>query len=146
MRASRSLLVAVGLLGWASVVGAQTFPSGKYFRQVLRRPAGATELPGLEGLNDYVVGGKLRLKLADAIRLALLNNTEVRIQRLQYEETRFALQRAYQPFDPIVTSGFNATRSTSPTTSQLQGAPTLSNLDQQTQFRFSQTFPTGTRY
>src|SRR4249920_1399266 len=85
----------------AAPVFAQTFPTPDYFHQFTTAPGIPTQLPGPEGLRDYLVDGKLRLNLSDAIRLTLLNNTEVRVNQLQYESTRFAIQRAYQPFDTI---------------------------------------------
>jgi len=124
----------------------QTFPTPDYFHQFTTVPGIPTQLPGPEGLRDYLVGGKLRLTLNDAIRLTLLNNTQIRINQSQYEGTRFAIQRAYQPFDPVFSSGFNAARQTVPTYTQLQGAQTLSSLNQQFQIGYTQNFQTGTQY
>ncbi len=126
---------------------AQTFPTPEYFHQFTMAPDIPTQLPGPEGLRDYLVDGKLRLNLSDAIRLTLLNNTEVRVNQLQYESTRFAIQRAYQPFDPVLNSGFSALRQKVPTYSQLQtGEPTQSDLNQRFQVGYNQTFQTGTQY
>ena len=124
----------------------QTFPTPDYFHSLTHRPQIPSQLPEPEGLRDYLVSGKLRLALTDAIRLTLLNNTEVHLNQLQYEGTRFAIQRAYQPFDPFFNSGFNATRSTLPTFTQLAGAPTLSSLNQQARIGYTQTLQTGTQY
>ncbi|PYV36831.1 MAG: hypothetical protein DMG06_29685 [Acidobacteria bacterium] len=139
------------IFGWLlflfhTLARAQTFPTLDYFHNLTHQPQIPTQLPAPEGLRDYLVAGKLRLTLIDAIRLTLLNNTEVRLNQLQYEGTRFAIQRAYQLFDPLFTSGFNATRSTLPTFTQLAGAPTLGDLSQQTQFGYAQTFQTGTQF
>lgn len=90
--------------------------------------------------------GKLRLTLADAIRLALLNNTDVRLNELPVESARFEVGRAYQAFDPMATSIFNAGRYTTPASSQLQGAPTLSTLNQVATFDYNQTFQSGTNF
>src|SRR6266480_3337451 len=109
------------LFGALSPARAQTFPTRDYFRNLTLRPQLPNQLPPPEGLRDYLVAGKLRLQLTDAIRLTLLNNTEVRLNQLEYEETRFAIQRAYQPFDPLFNSGFGAIRSTLPTFTQLSG-------------------------
>src|SRR5438552_3636513 len=125
---------------------AQTFPTLDYFHNLTHQPQIPTQLPVPEGLRDYLVAGKLRLGLTDAIRLTLLNNTEVRLNQLQYEETRFAIQRAYQPFDPLFNSGFNTRRSTLPTFTQLQGAPTLTDLSHHAQIGYAQTLQTGTQY
>ena len=144
-----SLLVFVSTLAsvaLATPCAGQTFPGPEYFRQVFSRPVPPTQLPGPEGLADYVREGKLRLTLADAIRLALANNTEVRLQQLQYEGAKFQITRAYTAFDPLLTSSFSATRSTSPSISRLEGAPILSDLNQQTRLGYSQTFQSGTRF
>ncbi|MCI0627939.1 MAG: TolC family protein [Acidobacteria bacterium] len=123
----------------------QTFPTPDYFRRVWSHQQIPEAIAGPEKLRDYVISGRLRLTLEDAIRLALLNNTEVKLNQLQYEGTKYSILRAHQPFDPFVFSSFNATRATSPTISQLEGAPTLSNLTQSSQSSYSQLFQTGTR-
>src|SRR5262245_54929949 len=139
--------------GWAflmlaiSPAFAQTFPTPAYFQQFASLRDVPVQLPGPEGLRDYLVGGKLRLNLSEAIRLTLLNNTQVRVNQLEYEITRFDIQRAYQPFDPILNSDFGTSRQTVPTYSQLQsGMPTLSDLTHQFLVGYTQTFQTGTQY
>ena len=139
--------LGVFLLGLAvRPAAAQTFPAPDYFRQFATRPDIPARVKGPEGLRDYVVKGKLRLALADAIRLALVNNTDIRIDQLQIEQARYGILSAYRPFDPAFSTNLGATRSISPTTNQLQGALTLSTLSQQAQFNYSQTFQTGTQY
>lgn len=124
----------------------QTFPTPGYMRQLAYRPSIASQVKGPVELQDHVVEGKLRLTLADAIRLALLNNTDVRLNELPIENARLEVQRAYATFDPTSTSSFNAGRVTTPAYTQLQGAPTVSTLSQQAQFDYNQTFQTGTNY
>ncbi|MBI1739145.1 MAG: TolC family protein, partial [Acidobacteria bacterium] len=127
-------------------LSAQTFPTPNYFRRVVLRPVPPAQIPGPEDLKDFVAGGKLRLSLDDAIQLTLKNNTDVRINQLNYENSQFAVKRAYAPFDPLFTGSFSASRSTSATVSTLDGAPVASSLSQQTQFNYSQAYQTGTRY
>jgi outer membrane protein len=146
MKATRLFLTLLVLLSASVSVSAQTFPTPDYFRRVALRPVPPAQIPGPEGLKDFVAGGKLRLSLDDAIQLTLKNNTDVRINQLNYEISQFAIQRAYAPFDPLFTGSFNANRFTSPTISQLDGASVSSSLGQQTQFNYSQTYQTGTRY
>ncbi len=109
----------------AQRVNAQAFPSRDWFHERLSRAPLPQRLPEPEGLRDFVVNGKLRLALLDAIKLALTNNTNVRMNQLQYESSRFAILSALSPFDPLFTSSFNANRSTSPTSSTLAGALTI---------------------
>lgn len=123
----------------------QTFPTPDYFRRVWTPQAIPEMIAGPEKLRDYVISGRLRLTLEDAIRLTLLNNTEVKLNQLQYEGIKYSVLRAYQPFDPFLFSSFNANRQTTPTISQLEGAPTLSNLSQNALFSLTRLFETGTR-
>lgn len=110
----------------------------------LRGAKPPTDVPGPSRLNEFVVDGKLRLGLEDAIALALLNNTDIRADRAQYDISPFAVQRAHAPFDPQVISSFAPTRATSPSASALSGASTLSTLNQVSSVSYSQEFLTGT--
>jgi outer membrane protein len=99
-----------------------------------------------QGLQDHVVNGKLVLSLDDSIRLALSNNTDIHLDHYQIETAEDNLQRVLAPFDPLLTSSFSDQRAKSPTSTQLQGAPVLDSLTQQTQIGYSQTFQTGTNF
>jgi outer membrane protein len=151
MSRSRLWIAAILLATLAGAPGgAQTFPTPAYFRQLVFQPTLPAQLSGPEGLRDYVTEGKLRLTLADAIRLTLLNNTDVRINQQQVEQAKFGVLSAHQPFAPTLNSFFNSQRSSQPTTNQLQVGPTstgpLSTLNQFGQSAYSQTFQTGTNF
>ena len=146
MKATRLFIIMLVILCAGVSLSAQTFPTPNYFRRVVLRPVPPAQIPGPEGLKDFVAGGKLRLTLDDAIQLTLKNNTDVRINQLNYENSQFAVKRAYAPFDPLFTGSFNANRSTSPSTTTLAGAAVSSSLSQQTQFNYVQAFQTGTQY
>src|SRR6266571_9334000 len=106
----------------------------------------AGPLPSPQGLQDHVANGKLVLSLDDSIRLALSNNTDVRLNHSQIEFAQNNLHRAHGPFDPLVTSSFADNRTKSPAITQIQGAPVLDTLVQTTTFGYSQTFQTGTNF
>src|SRR5437868_15039897 len=74
---------------------AQTFPSAHYIDQIFHPPRAATQVPGSQGIEDLIAGGKLSLNLEQTVRLMLLNNTELRINQLQFQQSRFAIQKAY---------------------------------------------------
>jgi outer membrane protein TolC len=74
----------------------------------------------------------------------LLNNSDLSVDRAQFDLSQFAVQRAHSPFDPLFVAGFVPTRSVSPSSSSLIGASTLSTLNQSTTFGYSQAFQTGT--
>src|SRR5437899_2957563 len=106
----------------------------------------ARPLAPLQGLQDHVSNGKLVLSLDDAIRLALVNNTDIRFDRSQIEFAQDSLHRAHGPFDPLVTSSFADSRSKTPAITQTQGAAIPDQLVQTTVFGFAQTFQTGTNF
>src|SRR5882672_10302415 len=101
-------------------------------------------LPAPKYLQERVVNGKLRLSLQDAIVATLMNNSQVRLQELNVEDSKFSLLRAHSPFDPSAQAVFNAQRVTSPANSQLQGALVPTTLTQDTQVNYNQLFETGT--
>lgn len=141
----RSLYIALGLVCLLGPMAAgQVFPGPQYMSHLFTKRTAATKVPGPEKLHDFVADGKLRLSLNDAVRLATLNDTSVRLNELDLEIAVLNVQRAYQPFDPVLTSNFTPTRSTSAATSELQGATTLSELSHQMGVTYNQAFQTGT--
>src|SRR5690349_17228743 len=144
----RRLIYAVTVLAMFAGLraSAQTFPMPDYFGQLRSRPEVPISVPGPQGLKDFLVDGKLRLTLDDAIRLTLMNSTDVHLDELPVENAKFSIERAYAPFDPTATSSFTTSRATAPSFTQLAGAPTLSSLSQQSDFGYSQTFETGTNF
>ncbi len=133
-----ALLLFLFALGSAC---AQVYPGG-----IFRSQTAPTEVPGPSRLDEFVSASKLRLSLEDAIVLALVNNGDINVSRAQYDLSRFAVQRAQQPFDPVVVAGFAPTRSISPTATALSGASTLSALSQVYNNSYSQEFQTGTTF
>src|SRR5436853_718354 len=99
-----------------------------------------------QGLQDHVANGKLVLSLDDTIRLALSNNTDIRLDRSQIEFAQNNLHRVHGPFDPLVTSSFADNRSKTPAITQTQGAAIPDTLAQTTTFGYAQTFQTGTNF
>ena len=106
----------------------------------------AVPLPPPSGLQDHVANGKLVLTLDDTIRLALANNTDIHLNYSQVELAQNNLVRSHQFFDPLTTASFSDQRATFPTTTQIQGAPLLTSLLQETTFGYAQTFQTGTKF
>ena len=146
MKLARILCAVLVFLTFLPIGNAQTFPSPEYFQRFFHYPHVLTQLAGPESLDQYIVDGKLRLTLQDAIRLMLLNSTEVRINQSQFDQSSFGIGRAYSAFDPVFTASFTPTRSAQPTTTALAGAQTLSTLQQQSNFVYNQQFQTGTNY
>ncbi len=147
----RGCLVAVGImvLLTAGLAGGQAFPTPSYFEHMFKRPAMPAQAPSSQGMESYVVEGKLRLSLEDMIALTLQNNTDVRINSLNLQLSRFAFKRAYQPFDPILTFSFSPERSNSFDTITDDGtgvvtATKSTSLSHWGSIGYSQMFQTGT--
>jgi HAE1 family hydrophobic/amphiphilic exporter-1 len=143
----------LGLLLLSALCFAQVTPKVTPLQEVptkistgnlFHRPATPVHVQGPSRVDEFVVNGKLRLGLEDAILLTLLNNSDVNVDRAQFDLSQFAVQRARAPFDPLFVAGFTPTRSTSPSASSLNGASTLSTLNQASTTGFSQTFQSGT--
>jgi outer membrane protein len=147
MRGLRSFLAALFFVLVCSAASrAQNASRLETFLGISARQKPATPLPGPEGLQDHVVNGKLVLSLDDSIRLALANNTDVRLDHSQIDFAQDSLRRAFSPFDPRATSSFADSRTKTPTITQIQGAPVLNSLSQTTTFGYSQSFQTGTNF
>ena len=99
-------------------------------------------------VQDYVIDGRLHLRLQDAVRLALENNSNIRIEETQVEAQKFSLLGAYKPFDPLIQSTANINRLSYSGYSQLQGVgdtnAALNTLSQTVQASYTQTFISGT--
>jgi len=132
------------ILHFAATLCAQ---QGEGYGDLLTPQVRSDKLGAPEHLRNYLVDGKLRLGLRDAVVLTLENNSFVRIQETQVEFSKFALLAAHAPFDPVLTSAYNITSTTTPPFSQLQGtgtAPTVNSTTQFAQFNYAETFETGT--
>src|SRR5712692_4415668 len=147
MRALRFLFVLTSLILTLSV-SARPQDAARLERLlgVSGRQKPAPLLPLPQGLQDHVSNGKLVLSLDDSIRLALSNNTDIRIDRSQIEFAQNNLRRVHAPFDPLLTSSFADNRSKTPAITQTQGAAIPDTLSQSTAFGYAQTFQTGTNF
>jgi HAE1 family hydrophobic/amphiphilic exporter-1 len=132
------------LLFFSLRASAQFTPAKTSTGNLFQRPSAPTQVQGPSRVDEFIAEGKLRLGLEDAILLTLLNNSDVNVNRAQFDLSQFAVLRARSPFDPLFVAGFAPTRSVSPTNSSQQGASTLSTLNQISTAGYSQEFLTGT--
>jgi HAE1 family hydrophobic/amphiphilic exporter-1 len=142
------LLLILGLAAPGALAQKQKNKDNDY-HSVLSQRVLSPQLSPPERLRDYVVDGKLQLRLRDAILLSLENNSSIRLEETPVENQKFALLGTYGPFDPKLQSIFSANRSSSPGYSQLQGVGISSNailnfLTQSGQLSYTQLFQTGT--
>ena len=81
-------------------------------------------LPDTKSFRDYIVDGKLRLSLQDAMLLLLEHNTDVHIDRLAVTDAEFNVERALSPLSIRRSLPLSIReRPNTPPASQLQGAP-----------------------
>lgn len=133
-------LAVVGLLGCLAPIPARCADG---FRGVEGRKP---DLPGPVGLAERVSDGTLRLRVEDAVHLALQNGTDPQIARLSYDDAVHQARGARQAFDLQLSLSGNTTQASEPTTSTLAGAGTLVTGTDDARFSLSQTLPTATRF
>jgi outer membrane protein TolC len=147
MRSFRLCLVACVFVAFALPLMAQ---KNEAYGNLITSQTKSGKLTNPESLRTYVVDGKLRLSLRDAVVLALENNSQVRVQETQIESSKFALLGAHAPFDPVVSSVDSINGSVQPPFQFLQSIGgnifniTFKNTVKNLQFNYSQTFETGT--
>ena len=140
----RLLAASALLLQTALAQTASIFPAPNWFREHLGTPPARVELQPPAQIEDYVVDGKLQLSMRAYIELALRNNTDIALAKLQVLSPANAILRAFGSFDPAVSATFSNTRATQPTSSALQGASTLNSLSQPVDLTYQQLLPSGT--
>ncbi len=129
-------------------LGAQfsTFPDKTYFREQWARAPLDVQIEGVSHIEDFLYDDKLELSLRAFLELAMSNNPDINLSKLAVFEEQNNIERAFSPFDPTVTAGFNSNRSTTPSNDQLQGAAVLGQLNQSGRFTYRQQLDTGTEY
>lgn len=131
----------------SSLVGSGWAQKNESYRAYATAQVRSGKLGEPQHLRDYVVEGKLKLSLRDAVLLTLENNSFIRIQETQVDFSRFALLGAHSPFDPVVTGSYNANNTTSsPGTALSTTGVTLASksITRSAQLTYSETFETGT--
>src|SRR6266700_7566724 len=139
----KTRFISLLVLASSLTVSAQT---GESYRGLLTAQVRSPKTATPQHLHDYVVDGKLRLSLHDAIVLALENNSAIRVQESSVETAKFTLLRSFQLFDPKVQTVFTGRRTSYPGFSQIQGAGTFNDLNQSVQLTYTQTLQTGTAF
>src|SRR5262245_18806156 len=134
------LLVSVPAFGagpdWVSKFLSRYRPTSNPL--VLRQVSGAD--PAL------LQNGTAQVTLADVVRLMLASNLNISVDRLPPQISQFLIDTYFRPFDPTIHISANGQRSTTQSTSQLNGATSLVQLTQNYDVGIGQTLMTGTSY
>ncbi|HMF00885.1 MAG TPA: TolC family protein, partial [Terriglobia bacterium] len=107
-------------------------------------PLSASPVPQVD--SALFQGTSVAVTLNDVIRLMLANNLNISVDRLPPQITQFLIDTYFRPFDPTIHVSANGQRSTTQSTSQLNGASSLVQLTQSYDVGFGQTLMTGTSY
>jgi outer membrane protein TolC len=97
-----------------------------------------------QALADLIRSGALPLSVGDVVSLMIQNNLDIGVNRLSPLSTSFLIETFYRQFEPTLRLQATVSRDTTPSTSQLTGAPSLSRLSQGYTVGFGQTLATGT--
>jgi len=144
----RSLLTfsLLALGAFAQDVNEPFFPKPAYFRRHFGTVSNKVELKDPVRLADFVLSDRLELSLKSYLELVLANNPDIVVQKLTVEFQQNAIMRAFGVFDPAVLGRFNSTRTITPSSDALAGAPTVNRLNQPLSLAYTQLLPTGTSY
>jgi outer membrane protein len=104
----------------------------------------ATPSTAAQDLADLVRSGQIPLTVGDVINLMLSNNLDIGVNRLTPFSSQYLIETLYRTFEPTLQLQATINRNTSPSTTQLSGAPTQSTLGGAYSVAFTQTLPTGT--
>lgn len=126
------IIAAVLALGAWSVEAAQETV------QVSSNLARSTTAPELQA-----VEGKVKLRLDDAISIALERNLSLQVQRYDRERSRLGIEQALGMYDFSLTSSAQASSDTSPAASNLDGAEVQKSDRLGLQLGLSRLVPTG---
>lgn len=111
-------------------------------------PAAAKATPSEvapDALTSLIKSGEIPMSINDVVTLTLKNNLSIGLDRLTPLSTRIAIDSFYRPFDPTLHLSSSVNRSSTPSSSQLSGAPSVSQLSQSYDVGFGQYLQTGTQ-
>jgi len=143
MKFKASLIVCLVAV-MSSTAFAQTNFVGQFFGRYTSSNVALPPAPAQDSLGNLIRGGALPLSINDLIHLTLQNNLDISVNRLSPLSTQYIIESFFRPFEPTLRIGANVGRDTSPSRSQLSGAPSVSQLSHNYSIGFGQTLNTGT--
>ena len=90
----KTMLFGKSILGLlllsALSAGAQLTPNKPSTGNLFHRPSAPAQVQGPSRVDEFIVDGKLRLSLENAVLLTLLNNSDLSVNRAQFDLSQFA--------------------------------------------------------
>lgn len=140
--------VALFVALWSVIGSSTTWAEDNFVQKFLNRykpsPIAVSSQNPAQALNDLVREGAVPLTVGDVVQLLLDHNLDVTVNRYGPQSLFYQSQALRRPFEPTIRIGASVGRDTSPSRSQLTGAPSISQLTHTYQLGFGQTLPTGT--
>src|SRR5262245_50198223 len=99
-----------------------------------------------DSMQTLVQNGAIPLTTADVVRLLLVNNRDLIVNRLAPLSSLYSVETFFRPFEPNIHFGATVDRAKSPSRSQLIGAPALNQLTHNYTVGIDQTLETGLIY
>lgn len=146
MKNFKTFLLVVLLSSSIPAFGAEPDWVAKFLRRYRPTPNPVSAPPAPQPNAALFQGASVAITLSDVIRLMLANNLNISVDRLPPQITQFLIDTYFRPFDPTLHISANGQHSTTQSTSQLNGAPSLVQLTQSYNVGFGQTLMTGTSY
>jgi len=143
MRVRFRILIFAVLGGLAPAADVASFPRLQWFRQHFGS-ASPVAAPAAEALDEYMVDGKLELRLRDYLRLVLRNNTDISLAKIKMTLPSNALTRSMSAFDPSLQASYNNSHTSTPSTATAITPARLKLSSHAVQFSYVQTFASGT--
>lgn len=147
-RCGVSLALAVALAGAAAVpAGAQDARTEAIVREAVARYEAERHDSGLvvpaATRPAQAAGGVRELRLMDAVELALQQNLDIAVERLNPQAVDFQLAGLRNNFRPLASSNFGQRSQVNPPTNQLNGGQRVTNDTTTYNFGVSQEVPWG---
>jgi outer membrane protein len=96
-----------------------------------------------QSLAEHIRTGQLPLTMGDLINFILLNNLDIGVNRLAPLSSQYLIETNYRPFEPKLSLTATVSQNTSPATSFLVGAPSLTTLSGAYTASFSEALAVG---
>ena len=152
MKVSRIFVVLLLTFGlFTTAIPARAEINANFVKDFLNRYRPArlpvTGAPGASSSQDVaslIRTGQLPLTVADLINLMLQNNLDIFVNRLTPLSVGYLSQTFYRPYEPTFTLSASVNKNTTPATSQLAGAPSVSSLGGTYGIGFSEALTSGT--
>ena len=148
---NKIILAGMFVMAFTGICSAQTDWVGQFLNRYkplnVIVPSGTNPAAADEPWRLMVQQGSLPISVSDVVRLMLVSNLDVAVNRFNPIAQQYIVNTFFLPFEPTLNIGARGVRSTTPVASQLSGtgASSLSQLNHYYSIGYGQTLQTGTQ-